>query len=355
MDATVWSRTDAKPSHQHIAAQYTALLAGHFCRSAACPPTARLWPIGVASCVSQSGNHSAVAIWKGNPSQSLSALCFGPKRSGDNDGFIRMHNQLAYVHQGTRHLTFNARRVESFYDHQPDYKTNFVRWMLLQRRMFPNLMSLVLKGVRMRDDVDLRPFSLKQLFLSEVYAPIVHDPAYQLHQRVQAECLQALSLVRSGHTLSMPTAFTGLKWLDLSKYQHWPAQDDLVWLTPLGQTLQTLKVQRCNGLRALDGLQKFRRLNSIDVRHNFNEGWFHLNQWTELTACINHLMQCRATHERLTHIQMQGCHYLTSTVDELPLQTLIELDLVFPPDPNHHAGQVGWNLVIRVLDLLQQT
>ena len=274
---------------------------------------------------------------------------------GDQDGFIRMHNQLAYVHQGTRHLTFNARRVESFYDHQPDYKTNFVRWMLLQRHMFPNLMSLVLKGVRMRDDVDLRPFSLKQLFLSEVYAPIVHDPAYQLHQRVQAECLRALSLVRSRHTLSMPTAFTGLKWLDLSEYQHWPAQGDLVWLTPLGQTLQTLKVQRCNGLRALDGLQKFRRLKSIDVRHNFNEGWFHLNQHTELTACINHLMQCRATHERLTHIQMQGCDYLTSTVDELPLQTLIELDLVFPPDPNHQAGQVGWNLVIRVLDLLQQT
>ena len=274
---------------------------------------------------------------------------------GDYRGYVRMENHFAHVHQGTKQLTFNAHKVYSEFPDQPDYKTNFVRWMLLQRRMFPNLTSLMLKGVRMRDDVDLCSFRLTQLFLLE--RSLAHDPAYQLHQRVEAGRLQKLSLVRSGHILTMPSAFTGLVWLDLSEYQHWPSQGDLAWLTPLpGENLKTLKLQRCDGLCALDGLQQFRSLKSLDVRHNFHSGitWNEHAFQAGLSGCIDHITQCRATHGKLTRIQMQGCDYLPEIVEELPTQTLVDMDGVFPSDPNHQPGP-DFNLVIRILDLLQQT
>ena len=257
---------------------------------------------------------------------------------------LRTDNALAQQHRGTLRLTFD---VDPCLQKVVDAATitNFVQWVLVQQMMFPQVRLLDLKRVRMPADMDFRPLPLRVLRVNACTA----DPDFQIHACVNAPWLQAISLAESWLVLTHLSVFKRLAWLDLQGYRHWPEGGGLQWLMPLRRTVQTLILKRCAGLQTLEGLHRFEKLESLDVRDNFQK-----EDVADLAGSIEAMLQCRVAHNQLRNIRMQGCgcYPLRYYLDQkLPGNTLFHMDRAFPPDPKHLPP---CDVVDRVLDLLQQ-
>ena len=301
---------------------------------------------GIAFTVRPSvGRHVSLHLQRLHRLAQRGVQCESVKLCAEFPHVLRTDNALAQQHRGTLRLTFD---VGPCLQEAVDAATitNFVQWVLVQQMVFPQVRLLVLRRVRMRADMDFRPLPLRVLRLNACTA----DPSFQIHACVDAPRLQAISLAESWLVLTHLRVFKRLAWLDLQGYRHWPEGGGLQWLMPLRQTVHTLILRRCAGLQTLEGLHWFEKLESLDVRDNFQHPHFD-----GTAGSIEAMLQCRVAHNRLRHIRMQGCgcydleYYLVQTPP--PRNTLFHMDRAFPPDPRHLPP---YDVVDRVLDLLQQ-